>query len=84
MFLFTSILCVKCNVLYIGGPNVQVQGGPNHLAPALVSSQQSRNKDRFVKFTLSPPYFLSGFYDTVSIDVIAENTLPAENVSAAH
>jgi len=28
MLLFTKILCVKCNVLYIGGHNVQVRGGP--------------------------------------------------------
>jgi len=35
MFLFAYILCVKCNVLYIGGPSVHVRGGPNHLAPSL-------------------------------------------------
>jgi len=28
MFLFTYILCVKCNVLYSWGPNVQARGGP--------------------------------------------------------
>jgi len=28
MFLFTYILCVKCNVLYAWGPNVQARGGP--------------------------------------------------------
>jgi len=27
--------CVKCNVLYIGAPNVQARGAPNYLAPAL-------------------------------------------------
>ena len=35
MFLFTQILCVKCNVLYIGAPTSRFGGGPNHLAPAL-------------------------------------------------
>jgi len=27
---------MQCNVQYIAGPNVQVRGAPNHLAPALV------------------------------------------------
>jgi len=34
MSLFIYILCVKSNVSYIGVPDVQARGGPNHLAPA--------------------------------------------------
>jgi len=36
MFLFTQILCVKYNVLYIGSPNVQIRGGaqPPSTGPA--------------------------------------------------
>jgi len=36
MFLFTYILCVKCNVFNIGGPNVcRPVEAPNRVAPAL-------------------------------------------------
>ena len=42
MFLFTYMLCVKYNVLYNWGTNVQVLGGPNHLAPALYVPQSRR------------------------------------------
>jgi len=35
---FSRKYCVKCNVLYIGGPNVEVREGPNHLAPVLLWS----------------------------------------------
>ena len=37
-----TVQCVKCSILYIGGPNVQARrGAPNHLAPALTNVDTS-------------------------------------------
>jgi len=86
MFLLTQILCVKCNVLYIGGPNVQVRGGSQapsagpggdqmHLVAYVCNEIQKReNLSLSITLNHNPSCNISGLRD-ISVSLLRKNAL---------